>query len=261
MQYTLLAPFLLGLAHQSAALSILLPLYIYPGASASAWNDVTATISAYPSVQWQIIINPNSGPGTTSYPDANYITGVSKLNSYANVQTVGYVDTAYTGRAYSAVTADIDAYAKWASYPSANISIAGIFFDDVNNTASNTVYTYMNNVAQYAYDNIHTPATSVIFNPGALAPTELFNDCDTIVEYEGLFSSYNGDTTINTIPSGYRNQSAIVVHDTPATADVTSLVQSMGRYGIDSVYFAPDCCYNQISAPLLKQLAAAVSTT
>ena len=258
MKYTFLAPFLL--AHQSAALSILLPLYIYPDPSASAWNDVTAAISAYPSVEWQIIVNPASGPGTTSYPtDANYITGISTLNRYANVQTVGYVDTAYGNRAYSSVKADIDAYAKWASYPSANISIAGIFFDDVNNTASDTVYHYLANAANYAYATVPSVVTPVIFNPGALAPTQLFDYCDTIVEYEGLFSSYKGDATINTIPSGFRDKSAIVMHDTPETADVTGIVKSMVQYGMDSVYLAPDCCYNRVSAVLLKQLAAAIA--
>ncbi len=257
MKFTLLALFVL--AHQSTAVSILLPLYIYPDPSASAWNDVTAAISASPNVQWQIIINPNSGPGTTSYPDANYITGISKLNSYANVQTFGYVDTVYAGRAFSAVTADIDVYARWASYTSANISIAGIFFDDVNSTASDIVYKYMDNTAQYAYANLHAPATSVIFNPGALAPTQLFDYCDTIVEYENPFSNYKGDATINTIPSGNRDQSAILMYNTPETTDLTSMVQSMAQYGVESVYFAPDCCYNHVSATLLKQLAAAVS--
>ena len=258
MKYTLLASFLL--AHQSAALSVLLPLYIYPGPSASAWTDVTATISAYPEVQWQVIVNPNSGPGTTGYPtDAAYITGISNLNSYGNVQTLGYVDTAYGQRAYSSVTADINAYAKWASYPSANISIAGIFFDDVNSTASDTVNEYMDKAAQYAYANLQAHATSVIFNPGALAPTKLFEYCDTIVEYENAFSSYQGDATINTIPGERRNQSAIVMHDTPETADLTGTVQSMARDGVEAVYFAPDCCYNHVSATLLKKLAVVVA--
>ena len=108
----ILVPLLL--AFSTTSMFILLPLYIYPGTSASAWSNATAAIAAYPKVQWQIIINPNSGPGTTSYPtDSNYIAGISKLNSYPNVITLGYVDTNFAKRAYSAVTSDIDVYAKW----------------------------------------------------------------------------------------------------------------------------------------------------
>ncbi|KAL8877909.1 MAG: hypothetical protein Q9198_004168, partial [Flavoplaca austrocitrina] len=117
------------------SLFILLPLYLYPGTSASAWSNVTAAIAADENVQWQIIVNPNSGPGTYP-PDANYISAISKLNSYPNVVTVGYVATGYTQVSYESLTAQIDVYAQWASYPDADISVAGIFFDEVSNTAT-----------------------------------------------------------------------------------------------------------------------------
>lgn len=243
----------------TTSLFILLPLYIYPGTSASAWSNVTAAIAAYPKVQWQVVVNPSSGPGTTGYPtDQNYITGISKLNSYTNVQTLGYVDTNFTHRAYSAVTSDIKVYASWASYTKANISMAGIFFDDVNNTANNAIYTYMNNASAYAYATVPSDITPVVFNPGALGPTQLFDYCDTMIEFEGAFSSYKNDTTIATIPSGYRDQSAIIVHDTPSTANVKSLVHTMALDGIEAVYFSADCCYNSSSSTLLTTLAAAV---
>ncbi|KAF6225920.1 hypothetical protein HO173_012692 [Letharia columbiana] len=253
----LLTPLLLALP--TTSLFILLPLYVYPGTSASAWNNATAAIAAYPKVQWQVIVNPNSGPGTTGYPtDQNFITGIAKLNSYPNVQTLGYVDTANTNRAYSAVTSDISVYAKWTSYTKANISIAGIFFDDVNNTASSAVNTYMHNASAYAYATVPSDVTPVVFNPGALAPTQLFSYCDTMVEFENPFSSYKNDTTIATIPSAYRDQSAILVYSTPATANVKSLVHTMALDGIEAVYFGADCCYDTFPAAFLTQLAAAV---
>lgn len=239
--------------------SILLPLYLYPGTSASAWNNVTAAIAAYPNVQWLIIVNPNSGPGTTGYPtDQNYITGIAKLNSYKNVQTLGYVDTDYTRRAYTAVTSDISVYAHWSSYTEANISIAGIFFDDVNNTAATAVYTYMHNASAYAYSTVPSDITPVVFNPGTLAPTQLFSYCDLMVEFEGSFSNYQNETTIETIPSEYRDQSAIIIHDTPTTANIESLVHTMALDGVGAVYFSRDCCYNSFDSTLLMQQAAAV---
>ena len=112
----------LHLALPSHSLSIIFPLYLYPGDNASAWSDVTSTIEAYPTVQWQIIVNPNSGPGTTGYPsDPNIITGVAKLNSYSNVNTVGYVDTAHASKDVADVNAEVDTYASWAGYAAADI--------------------------------------------------------------------------------------------------------------------------------------------
>ncbi len=247
------------LALPATSLFILLPLYIYPDTSASAWTNATAAIAAYPNVQWQVIVNVNSGPGGTGYPtDQNYITAIKKLNSYPNVQTLGYVDTSYTNRAYSDVISDIDTYASWASYTSANISIAGIFFDDVNNTASSAVETYMHNASAYAYANVPSDVTSVVFNPGSLAPTVLFDYCDTMVEFENDFSVYKNDTTIKTIPSAYRDQSAILVYNTASTADLKSLIHTMVLDGIEAVYFTADCCYNTLDGTLLMQLAVDV---
>lgn len=256
---SLLTTFLLALPTHS--LFILLPLYVYPDSSATAWSNATAAIHAYPNVQWQVIVNPDSGPGTTasSPSDANFITGISKLNSYPNVKTLGYVDTKYTSRAYSAVVSDIDVYASWAGYADADISIDGIFFDDVNNTASDAIYTYMDNAAAYARTTVPSSVTPIVFNPGSLAPTTLFDYCDTMVEFENEFSAYENDKTIATIPGADRDRSAILVYSTPGTANVQSLVHTMAEDGVEGVFFGSDCCYNSFDATLLMELAAAVN--
>ncbi|MCJ1453224.1 hypothetical protein MMC28_003570 [Mycoblastus sanguinarius] len=249
---------------------ILLPLYADPSGVPSAWSNVTAAIAAYPKVHWQVIINPDSGPGTMSYPtDPNYIAGISKLNSYPNVITLGYVDTSYSNRAYSSVTSDIDVYASWASYTNANISIGGIFFDDVvgQNAGTNAVVTYYHNASAYAYEQVPSDVTPVVFNPGSLGPQQLFQYCDTMVEFESPLSSYQGVTTIKTIPSGYADQSAILVYNATATANVNSLVHTMAQNGVEAVYIdygyctykgGITGCYNSFNLAYLKQLAAAV---
>ncbi|KAL8766981.1 MAG: hypothetical protein Q9209_006393 [Squamulea sp. 1 TL-2023] len=240
------------------SLFVLLPLYLYPDdTSASAWSNVTATIAAYPEVQWQVIVNPNSGPGTYP-PDANYIAGLSKLNSYRNVITLGYVATNYTQIPYTTVASEIDGYAEWATYADANISVGGIFFDEVNNTASDDVYAYYKNVADYAYAKVPSAVTPVIFNPGLPAPAELFNYADTIVQYEGPFSSYKDVTTINTFQPGFNAQTAIVIYNTPSAADIKPSVDSMVQQGIQAVYYGVDCCYQVFSGQLLSSLASAV---
>ncbi|KAI4269950.1 MAG: hypothetical protein L6R38_007282 [Xanthoria sp. 2 TBL-2021] len=239
------------------SLFIQVPLYLYPGTSASAWSNVTASIAANPQVQWQVIVNPNSGPGTYP-PDANYITALSKLNSYRNVVTIGYVATNYTRTPYATLTSQIDVYAKWATYTNANISVAGIFFDEVNNTAASAVYTYYKRAADYAYAKVPSAVTPVIFNPGAPAPVRLFDYADTIVQYENPFSAYQDVATIGTFQPGFNDQTAVIVHSTPSTANVNTLVHSMVQQGIQAVYFGVDCCYNVFSGQLLSSLASAV---
>ncbi|KAL6713717.1 hypothetical protein ACLMJK_008209 [Lecanora helva] len=219
---------------------------------------------------WQVIINPNSGLGTTSYPsDQNYVTGISKLNSYPNVITLGYVDTAYGTRAYSSVISDINVYAHWASYTKANISIGGIFFDDVigPNAATQNSVTYYRNISSYAYAQVPSDVTPVVFNPGMLGPQKLFSYCDLMVEFESPIVDYHNDTTIKTLPNGYQGQSAIIVYNTTTATDVKSLVHTMAGGGVGAVYFdygscfyqgSPTGCYNQLSSVNLKNLAAAV---
>ena len=258
MKIPLFAP-LLFFALPTSSLFILLPLYVYPDSGASAWAPVTSAIAAYPSVQWQIIINPDSGPGSPPTPDGNYITGISELNSYDNVRTLGYVDTAHAARALADVESDIDVYAGWADYADANITVDGFFFDDATTGTTDADYTYMHSAATYAYDHIPTDTTYVIFNPGTLSPTRYFNYADTIVEFEDTYANYAGQTTIDTFPDGYLAQSAILIHDTPTTAtNIGSLVDTMISNGIDAAYFTYDCCYNSLSSTLLDQIASAI---
>ena len=49
------------LATLSAATDILLPLYLYP--LTGAWDSVYNAASTYPSVNFYLIVDPDSGPG------------------------------------------------------------------------------------------------------------------------------------------------------------------------------------------------------
>jgi hypothetical protein len=260
MKISLFAP-LLFFALPTSSLFILLPLYVYPDSDASAWSAVVSAVAAYPSVQWQIIINPDSGPGSPPYPDTNYIAGISQLNGYANVQTLGYVDTARGNRAYADVQSDIEVYAGWAGYTAANIGVDGIFFDDATVSTTTANYTYMQNAANYAYATIPTNPTYVIFNPGEVSPTRYFNYADTIVEFEDVYAKYAGQTTIDTFPDGYLAQSAILINETPTTVtNVETLIDTMNTDGIQATYLTYDCCYNSLSSTLLNAIASAIST-
>lgn len=92
-----------------------------------------------------VIINPNSGPGSSTYPDDNYYTAIQKLNAYSNVQTVGYVKTGYAGTAIATVKSQIDIYAGW-STKSSTIAMKGIYFDEVPYVYSATAATYLETI-------------------------------------------------------------------------------------------------------------------
>ena len=255
MQLSYIIPLLLAIPARS--LSILVPLYLYPGDSASSWSNVTAAIAANPNVNWQIIINPNSGPRTYP-PNANYIAGVSKIKNYPNAVTLGYVDTGFTKVSYSTLKSEIDTWAKWSTYTAANIAIDGIFFDDVSNAASSATYSYYQQASAYAYSTIPSDTTPVVFNPGAVTPDKYFSYADTIVQFEGALSDYKDPGTIATINQAYSQQTAILIHDTTTTANVKTDVHDMAVKGIEAVCFGVDCCYHVFSLDLLNLVAAAV---
>ena len=252
MHLSYIIPLLLAIPAHS--LFVLVPLYLYPGNAGSAWSNVTAAIAANPHVNWQIVINPYSGPSTYP-PDASYIAGVSKINSYPNAVTLGYVDTALTKTPYSTLQANISTWAQWSTYTKANISIHGIFFDDVSNVASSATYSYYQQAAAYAHSNV--PST-VVFNPGTTAPDQLFAYADTIIQYEDTLANYKDLTTIATFNQAFNKQTAIVIHDTTTTANVKTYVHDMAVKGIEAVYFGVDCCYHVFSKDLLNLVAAAV---
>merc|ERR1711977_487590 len=69
--------------------SVLLPLYIYP--LPKAWDPLYTAIESHPTLDFTIIINPNSGPGKTGLPDEDYSREIARLSKYPNVYMVGYV--------------------------------------------------------------------------------------------------------------------------------------------------------------------------
>ncbi|KUJ17374.1 uncharacterized protein LY89DRAFT_684436 [Mollisia scopiformis] len=127
---------------------ILFPLYFYP--DPGAWQPLYTSLSSYPSVTFDVIINPDSGPGSTVYPDSNFIAGIAELNSYPNANLLGYVHTSYATRNLTVVESEIAQYENWSKYEDADIAVAGIFFDEAPDTYSEASYQYMESAASYA---------------------------------------------------------------------------------------------------------------
>lgn len=140
---------------------------------------------------------------------------------------------------YSSFIVDI---ANWINHLSSNISVTGMFFDDVNNTAADAVSQHMSNLSAYAYTNVPSAVKPVVVNLGALVPVQLLDYCDTIVEYESPFSIFENNTTIeNTVPRQYRAQSGIIAYSTPVSANAKSLAHRMANYSIRVVYLGAHC--------------------
>ncbi|EED17159.1 cell surface spherulin 4-like protein, putative [Talaromyces stipitatus ATCC 10500] len=238
----------------SAATDVLLPLYVYP--LSGAWDAVYNAASAYPDVTFNVIVNPDSGPGAGQYPDSTTIPAINKLNSYPNVQTLGYVHTSYASQSVSKVESNVSVYAGWASYSESNIAVKGIFFDEAPNNDDPTSTDYMSNAASYARG---LGLDCIIFNPGALTTATAYYDAaDLIVNEEIAYSSYSKSSTVDVIPSQYRNQSAIILHDTPSGADISSLVSTIVGAGIAAFYATEDCCYNSITTSLLDSISSSL---
>jgi hypothetical protein len=80
-------------------------------------------------LNFTVIVNPKSGPGDAAYPDTQYDSAVRRLNSYPNIETVGYVRTGYATRNLTDVTQEVSVYSGWHNKSSA-LAMHGIFFDE-----------------------------------------------------------------------------------------------------------------------------------
>lgn len=97
-----------------------------------------------------MVVNPNSGPGSTPLPDGNYTREIPRLNSHANVRTIGYVSTNYGKRDLKTMIKDVNVYSGWAEHA---LMMHGIFLDETP-----SLYDFS---AASAYEQLATQIRSV----------------------------------------------------------------------------------------------------
>ncbi|KAE8387015.1 Spherulation-specific family 4 [Aspergillus alliaceus] len=174
---------------------IIVPLYIYP-LSPTTWAPLYDSISAYPNLHFVVILNPNSGPGSSPAPDANYAREVARLNSYANVDTVGYIAIRYCKKPLQEVLEEIQTYATWAhDYVRTGLGVGGIFLDETPNHYSSEAAEYLA-ILQASIKS--TPGflahRLVIHNPGTPPDAALANpEPDLILTCEEPYSRYRSN--------------------------------------------------------------------
>lgn len=77
------------------------------------------------------MINPNNGPIAEDTLEQPYKEGIQRLNSFHNVNTIGYVSTNYSQRAMKDVLSDITTYSRWGLAASnGSFELHGVFLDE-----------------------------------------------------------------------------------------------------------------------------------
>lgn len=222
-------------------LSILFPLYFYPqnctiSQDACAWKPLYDALDAYPAVNFTIVINPASGPGNETFPDDNYISGISALNSYANAQTIGYISSLRAKKSQDDFEREVDRYVNWTSSPDGDIAMHGIFIDDVTRDAANvTYYAKLSNYTREAFGNSGLDSEArVVLNPGTTTPEAFFESMqqDIFVTFEGNYADMWDPFTIFTDPvykNTPRDRQAAIIHDfSGSTADLVNVTNTVG---------------------------------
>lgn len=90
---------------------VLVPLYIYP--FPTAWDPLYVAADSHPELDFFVVVNPNSGPGSDILPDANYIEALARLTAAPNVKVIGYVHCSYGKRLLDELVAEVSAYRGW----------------------------------------------------------------------------------------------------------------------------------------------------
>ncbi|KAK4555093.1 hypothetical protein LTR86_007859 [Recurvomyces mirabilis] len=183
---------------------VLLPLYIWP--TANSWQPLFDAAKAYPDVQFQVIVNPNDGPGT-GCPSSDYATAMATLNSHSNIQALGYIHTANSwecgdsgsdicpcSRPTSDLEAEIATYQAWnvpGKCSNSDIHLTGIFYDEAPSDASSA--DYMSHLTTFAGETL-TKGNTSLFNSGQSVDSIFYNIADYINTFESSGSAYTSQT-------------------------------------------------------------------
>ncbi|KAN0117757.1 Spherulation-specific family 4 [Hyaloscypha variabilis] len=186
---------------------VFLPLYLYPY-NASSWSAVTTAVAANPSLRFQVVVAPNL---SNIYPDVNYQNAISGLNSFSNVQTLGYVPTSWANRAQTAVLGDVSDYAAWSNFTAANIAVQGIFFDEAPSLANTATLSYMKTISTYARTALGPGRGYITFNPGVVVDPLFYDMADSVIIFENSWAEFN-TTFLSTMSWALLQKSTVVVH-------------------------------------------------
>ncbi|KAF4626551.1 hypothetical protein G7Y89_g11607 [Cudoniella acicularis] len=233
---------------------VFLPLYIYP--INSSWANVTQSIQQYPDLNFQIVVAPNL---INVIPDQNYITNLEILNNFTNVQTLGYVPTNWATRNITTVQSQISAYASWANYTKANISVSGIFFDEAPSVLNTDNLSYMTNVSAFAKQSLGAGRNTVMFNPGVTVDRAWYNISDAIIIFEDTWQKFNFTKLNSTVPPDLVSQSITLIYNFTINSTMqTDVVSNLTGAKFGGTFITTQDGYTSLSA-LWPEFCEAVS--
>ena len=202
-----------------ARMEILVPAYFYPSTN-SAWNTLSASAAANPSVSIWAIMNPNNGIFTSA--DANFTRATTQFVA-AGGKVLGYVYTGYGkgGRSLADIKTNIDRYFQL--YGRERIS--GIFLDEMaSETQRLDFYREI-----YRYIKTLDPQLRVVGNPGMVPAAEYASVADTLVVFESTAADYQkfDPRQQNSWLYTYANQTqAMLAHNTSSCTAMQTAVQA-----------------------------------
>ncbi|KAF9262910.1 hypothetical protein L218DRAFT_959743 [Marasmius fiardii PR-910] len=211
----------LAVSTHAAASTVLFPMYIYPffNTPCGGWTGAINTIQAHPTQPFYLVINPDSGPGSTSQPNSDWTGCIPQLKSASsNVKVLGYVHTSSGSQSQTAVVANITKYAGW----SAAYRVDGIFFDESPTTAGKV--TYMQTLAGQARTKFGS-TSPVVLNPGTTTNSGYYSFSNFIITAENFYSAFS-TSQLSFSTSTPAAKQAVVLHDGPAVTDA-NLVQEL----------------------------------
>jgi hypothetical protein len=246
----------LALVSAVRSTGIIIPLYAWPGTD--AWTTVYESIASHPSTPFYLIVNPDTGPGATAYPEEAYITAIAKLNSYSNAHVLGYTYTNHGTRAQTEVENDIATYSNWSTYKGKDISLAGIFFDLTPNGEDQSKLSYFQ---QLSSTTKNSGLEKVVFNPGVKILADVgkwFAAADLIVEYENTYANWATLTPTEhfSAQANYAKR-AIILNQTPVDASIDEIATQAKNLGLGAIYLTYDDNYMGLTS--VSKIAVAVS--
>jgi Spherulation-specific family 4 len=232
--------------HRPAAATtqqIAIPSYFYPG---SKWTqlDQSAPTTGI------AVANPDSGPGQGF--DSAYASAIQAAHN-AGIKVIGYVDTGYFGTTGNETRSGQTSVSAWQSQVEGDVDswysmyggygLDGIFFDDAladcgSGNAHVNLYIGIKNYAKQ-----HSGAT-VVDNPGTGAEQCYTQAADTLVTFEGSYSSYTGWTPPSWEASASPSQIWHLVYNASGTSQMSQAVSLSKSRNAGYVYVTDDVLDN-----------------
>jgi hypothetical protein len=207
---------------QQPRLELLVPAYCYPVRGSGYWEALADAASS--GHRLSVIVNPNSGPGTTL--DASYRWAIELL-AKTSATLFGYVHTSYGKRPFDDVTNDVRQWRKL--YP----AVRHIFLDEVPSSATTEAVAYYSQLSEII--RAGDASIQVIGNPGMamdgrLAKAARFN---CVVEYENSDTLPEPGSKFIPTPDPSR---AVLLHSARDVTEMVSAVRAIRARGCGLLY-------------------------